>query len=66
VPPRWDSLAGRAFWHVIGLEESLKHWAQQVQVSRERANAIAAAERLRKQYGISWRDIVRPTITRPP
>jgi hypothetical protein len=33
----------------------------------ERANAIAAAERLRKQYGISWRrDIVRPTITRPP
>ena len=32
----------------------------------ERANAIAAAERLRKQYGITWRDIVRPAITRPP
>ena len=31
----------------------------------ERANAIAAAERLRKQYGITWRDIVRPAITRP-
>ena len=31
----------------------------------ERANAIAAAERLRKQYGVSWRDIVRPAITRP-
>jgi hypothetical protein len=32
----------------------------------ERANAIAAAERLCKQYGITWRDIVRPAITRPP
>ena len=32
----------------------------------ERANAIAAAERLRKQYGITWRDIVRPAIARPP
>src|SRR5262249_18680556 len=32
----------------------------------ERANAIAAAERLRKQYDITWRDIVRPAITRPP
>ena len=32
----------------------------------ERANAIAAAERLRKQYGITWRDFVRPAITRPP
>jgi hypothetical protein len=32
----------------------------------ERANAIAAAERLRKQSGITWRDIVRPAITRPP
>jgi hypothetical protein len=32
----------------------------------ERANAIAAAERLRKQHGITWRDIVRPAITRPP
>ena len=32
----------------------------------ERANAIAAAERLRKQYGITWRDIVRPAITIPP
>ena len=31
----------------------------------ERANAIAAAERLRKQYGVTWRDIVRPAITRP-
>jgi len=31
----------------------------------ERANAIAAAERLRKQYGITWRDIVRPAIARP-
>jgi hypothetical protein len=32
----------------------------------ERTNAIAAAERLRKQYGITWRDIVRPAIIRPP
>jgi hypothetical protein len=32
----------------------------------ERANAIAAVERLRKQHGITWRDIVRPAITRPP
>jgi hypothetical protein len=32
----------------------------------ERANAITAAERLRKQHGITWRDIVRPAITRPP
>jgi hypothetical protein len=32
----------------------------------ERANAIAAAERLRKQYGITWRDIVRPAITIRP
>jgi len=31
----------------------------------ERANAIAAAERLRKQYCITWRDIVRPAITKP-
>jgi hypothetical protein len=32
----------------------------------ERANAIAAAERLRKQHGVTWRDIVRPAITKPP
>ena len=31
----------------------------------ERANAVAAVERLRQRYGISWRDIVREGITDP-
>ena len=31
----------------------------------ERANAVAAVERLRQRYGISWRDIIRQGITVP-
>ena len=31
----------------------------------ERANAVAAVERLRQRYGISWRDIIREGITVP-
>jgi hypothetical protein len=31
----------------------------------ERANAVEAVERLREQYGISWRDIIRDGITVP-
>jgi hypothetical protein len=28
----------------------------------ERANAVAAVERLRQRHGISWRDIIREGI----
>ena len=54
VPPRWDSLAGRAFWHVIGLEESRKRWAQQVQVNPERASGvlIGALGMLEEHYAL--------------
>jgi hypothetical protein len=31
----------------------------------ERANAVSAVERLRRRYGISWRDIIREGITVP-
>ena len=31
---------GSCLWRVIGLEESLKHWAQQVQVSPESASGV--------------------------
>ena len=37
---RWGSPAGRAYGACLGFEESLKHWAQQVQVSPESASGV--------------------------